>query len=91
MGGERELQIPPRHAGTGRLPPDFLSDFVVSVRIMRLSLVKAAYVAVDECRVVGNPEFARDDKVEVAYPFSICEWSSKFSVRFSIRRYCFAS
>src|ERR1700721_780180 len=29
-----------------RLPPDFLSDFVVSVRLMRLSLKKAAYVAV---------------------------------------------
>jgi hypothetical protein len=30
---------------------------------MRLSLKKAAYVAVDESSVVGNPEFARDDKV----------------------------
>ena len=29
---------------------------------MRLSLKKAAYVAVDESNVVGNPEFARDDK-----------------------------
>jgi hypothetical protein len=35
-----ELQIP-------RLPPDFLSGFVVSVKLMRLSLEKAAYVAVD--------------------------------------------
>jgi hypothetical protein len=45
-----------------RLPPDFLSGLVVSVDFMRLSLLKAAYVAVDECCVVGNPEFARDDK-----------------------------
>jgi hypothetical protein len=29
---------------------------------MRLSLKKAAYVAVDQSSVVGNPEFARDDK-----------------------------
>jgi hypothetical protein len=47
-----------------RLPPDFLSSLVVSVDLMRLSLKKAAYVAVDECCVVGNPEFARDDKGE---------------------------
>ena len=52
---ERELQVP-------RLPPDFLSRFVVSVSLMRLSFKKAAYVAVDESSVVGNPEFARDDK-----------------------------
>ena len=31
---------------------------------MRLSLKKAAYVAVEESSVVGNPEFARDDKGE---------------------------
>jgi hypothetical protein len=55
VGGERELQIP-------RLPPDFLSGLVVSVNRMRLSLEKAAYVAVFESSVVGNPEFARDDK-----------------------------
>src|ERR1700678_1611913 len=47
-----------------RLPPDFLSGLVVSVDLVRLSLQKAAYVAVDECGVVGNPEFARDDKAE---------------------------
>jgi hypothetical protein len=35
---------------------------VVSVKLMRLSLEKAAYVVVFERRVVGNPEFARDDK-----------------------------
>ena len=29
---------------------------------MRLSSKKAAYVVVDESSVVGNPEFARDDK-----------------------------
>ena len=46
-----------------RLPPDFLSSLVVSVDLMRLSFKKAAYVAVDKCSVVGNPEFARDDKV----------------------------
>jgi hypothetical protein len=45
-----------------RLPPDFLRGLVVSVDLMRLSSKKAAYVAVDECGVVGNPEFARDDK-----------------------------
>jgi hypothetical protein len=39
---------------------DFLSGLVVSVDLMRLSLLKAA---VDESSVVGNPEFARDDKV----------------------------
>jgi hypothetical protein len=31
---------------------------------MRLSLRKAAYVAVNESSVVGNPEYARDDKGE---------------------------
>ena len=29
-----------------RLPPDFLSGFVVSIDLVRLSLLKAAYVAV---------------------------------------------
>jgi hypothetical protein len=37
---------------------------VASVNFMRLSLEKAAYVAVDESSVVGNPEYARDDKRE---------------------------
>jgi hypothetical protein len=55
-----DLQIP-------RLPPDFLSGLVASVNLVRLSLKKAAYVAVDESSVVGNLEFApneqhRDDK-----------------------------
>jgi hypothetical protein len=54
--GKGILQIP-------RLPPDFLSGFVVSVSLMRLSSKKAAYVVVDESNVVGNPECARDDKV----------------------------
>jgi hypothetical protein len=36
---QRKLQVP-------RLPPDFLSDLVVSVNLMRLSLRKAAYVVV---------------------------------------------
>jgi hypothetical protein len=53
---ERKLQVP-------RLPPDFLSALVVSVNLMRLSSEKAAYVVVFESSVVGNPEFARDDKV----------------------------
>jgi hypothetical protein len=64
VGGERALQVP-------RLPPDFPSGLVLSMDFMRLSLLKAAYVAVDESSVVGNPEFAptarrgrRDDKVE---------------------------
>jgi hypothetical protein len=35
---------------------------VVSVKLMRLSLEKAAHVVVFESSVVGNPEFARDDK-----------------------------
>ena len=62
MGEERELQIP-------RLPPDFLSGLVVSVDFMRLSSKKAAYVVVGESSVVGNPEYARDDKGEaVALP-----------------------
>jgi hypothetical protein len=52
-----KLQIPP-------LPPDFLSGLVVSVDLMRLSLEKAAYVAVFESSVVGNPESGRDEKVE---------------------------
>jgi hypothetical protein len=55
------MQIP-------RLPPDFLSDLVASVNFMRLSLLKAAYVAVDESSVVGNPECARDDKLEDSGP-----------------------
>jgi hypothetical protein len=45
------LQIP-RH------PPDFLSEFVVSVKFVRLSSKKAAYVAADERSLVGNSEFA---------------------------------
>jgi hypothetical protein len=47
-----------------RLPPDFLSGLVALVNCMRLSLRKAAYVAVNESSVVGNPEYARDDKGE---------------------------
>jgi hypothetical protein len=46
----------PLRAGKGaqqvpRLPPDFLSGFVASVNLVRLSLKKAAYVAVDWCSV----------------------------------------
>ena len=52
------LQVP-------RLPPDFLSGLVASLNLMRLSSKKAAYVVVLENSIVGNPEFARDDKGEV--------------------------
>ena len=36
-------------------PPDFLLRVVALAEFVRLSLRKAAYVDVDECRVVGNP------------------------------------
>ena len=65
MAGEGELQIP-------RLPPDFLSGLVASVNLVRLSLKKAAYVAVDSRSLVGNPEFARDDKGEDSVHLSSC-------------------
>ena len=45
-----------------RLPPYFLSILGSSTELIPLSLLKAAYVAVYERCVVGNPEFARDDK-----------------------------
>ena len=48
-----------------RLPPNFLSDLVVSVNIMRLSSKKTAYVAVFESGVVGNPEFAPNEQPPV--------------------------
>ena len=47
-------------------------SLVASVNFMRLSLKKAAYVAVDESSVVGNPEFARDDKVRVCASMQCC-------------------
>ena len=53
---ERELQVP-------RLPPDFLFSSVALAQFMRLSLKKAAHAVVVESSVIGNPEFARDDKV----------------------------
>jgi nucleoside-diphosphate-sugar epimerase len=59
------LQVP-------RLPPDFLSGLVASVNLMRLSSKKAAYVVVVEICVVGNPEFARDDKGEGSVHLSSC-------------------
>jgi hypothetical protein len=40
----------------------FLSCFVVSIDLMLLSLLKAAYVALDWRSVVGNPEFTPNDK-----------------------------
>jgi hypothetical protein len=39
---------------------------------MRLSSKKAAYVVVDESIVVGNPEFARDDKSNLGSNLEIC-------------------
>ena len=43
-------------------PPNFLSALVPSRNFMRLSLKKAAYVAVFESSVVGNPEFAPNEQ-----------------------------
>ena len=40
-------------------PPDFLLRRVALAKFMRLSLGKAAYVVVDECRIVGNPSTLR--------------------------------
>jgi hypothetical protein len=45
---------------------------VVSVNLVRLSSKKAAYVVVDESGVVGNPESARDDKVEGSAHLGSC-------------------
>ena len=49
------------------------------MNLMRLSLEKAAYVAVFESSVVGKPKFARDDKVLVSvYLNSRCEgWTGR--------------
>ena len=44
----------------GGLPPDFLWSLVALASLMRLSLLKAAHVAVGQCRVAGNPEKPRD-------------------------------
>ena len=69
-----------------RLPPDFLSGLVALVNFMRLSLEKAAYVAVNESSVVGNPEYApaarrgrRDDKWRVVTFIRGCQigWTEK--------------
>jgi hypothetical protein len=53
-----------RTAGPSGLLRISCQALVVSVNLMRLSLEKAAYVVVFETSVVGNPEFARDDKGE---------------------------
>jgi hypothetical protein len=76
VGGKRELQIP-------RLPPDFLSDLVVSVNIMRLSSKKAAHGVVSESSVVGNPEFAPNDKGEGSAHLSNCDkgWTYLYAER----------
>jgi hypothetical protein len=54
-------------ASSGTAGPSASSGFPVRLSgfgdIMRLSSKKAAYVVLDESSVVGNPEFARDDKV----------------------------
>jgi hypothetical protein len=44
-------------------PPDFLLRLVAFAELMRLSLRKAAYVVVDDCRVVGNPGTLRSEAV----------------------------
>jgi hypothetical protein len=52
---------------------------VASVNLVRLSLKKAAYVAVDWCSVVGNPEFApNEQKIKPIESISI------FSVHFTL-------
>jgi hypothetical protein len=69
-----------------RLPPDFLSDLVVSVNIMRLSSKKAAYVVASESSVLGNPDFARDDKFKVgSEPLNLLVGSVAFSVSTQVR------
>ena len=74
-----KLQVP-------RLPPDFLSDLVVSVNIIRLSSKKAAYVVASESSVRGNPEFARDDKFKVgSEPLNLLVGSVAFSVSTQVR------
>jgi hypothetical protein len=62
-----------------RLSPNFLPGLVASANFMRLSLKKAAYVAVDESSVVGNPEYARDDKWRVVTFIRGCRigWTEK--------------
>jgi hypothetical protein len=60
--GTRNLRAGKGAQQVPRLPPDFLSGLVVSVNLMRLSSKKAAYVVVDESSVVGNPDFAPNDK-----------------------------
>src|ERR1700677_5209883 len=57
---EGELQVP-------RLPSGFPVRLCGVANLVRLSL-KAAFVAADWCSVVGNPESARDDKVEGSGP-----------------------
>jgi hypothetical protein len=52
--------------------PSAASGFPVRLNLMRLSSKKAAYVVVDESIVVGNPEFARDDKSNLGSNLEIC-------------------
>jgi hypothetical protein len=63
--GERRPLCGSRGTSGPSPPPDFLSGLAASVNLMRLSLKKAAYVAVYESCVVANPEFVRDDKWRV--------------------------
>jgi hypothetical protein len=55
------LQIPPRQAGTGRLPPDFLSSLVASVKpraaFLKESRIRGRWLV----QRVGNPEYAPND------------------------------
>ena len=51
LGEPEEKAAGPLHYAT----PDFLSSLVALANFMRLSLRKAAYVAVVGCRDVGNP------------------------------------
>jgi hypothetical protein len=51
---------------------------------MRLSSKKAAYAVVVESSVVGNPEYARDDKFEGGGPpWQWRRWMDRASIRLS--------
>jgi hypothetical protein len=52
---ERKRNRRPLHYAT----PDFLSNLVALTNFMRLFLLKAAHVAVGECRVAGNLDTLR--------------------------------
>ena len=61
----QQLRFRPRERNRRSLhcaPPDFLWRVVALAEFMRLSLRKAAYGVVDECRVVGNPGTLRSHR-----------------------------